>query len=172
MESKPVLYVDVDSTIADTMPWWLSLYNVDNCTSWQKSQIKTWELPMNLEKYFTDYRGVDWVVGAKKAITNLSIYYRIVFATAGYGREWLTYRRTVGENDFIQIKDKSLLRGFALIDDYDKNLLGFEGRKYLLAQPWNFASEHYQSQRWEEIEEDLLKYALNGYSDGVSASPV
>lgn len=163
---KQTLFIDIDGTIADSFPWWLSLYNVKNHKSVQMSQITKYDVSWlgGISEFYDDYRGVQPVAGACSAVSILSVYYNVVFVTVGHGRHWLERYTYVTDNNFIQVKDRSLLRGFALIDDYDKNIESFNGLGFLVKQPWN------NGQSWEEIKEELLRYAKNDVADGVSVA--
>lgn len=156
---KPVVFVDVDGTVADSHAHWLELYNKDHSTHYTRADIteydfrKILQFPMNV--YYHDYEGVKFVAGAERGLSILSMFYRVVYVTAGYGREWLFSKIECRPEDFLQCPDRSLLRGFALIDDYPMNLDVFEGQRYLLEQPWN-AGRGLNESDWYQITEHLI----------------
>jgi 5'(3')-deoxyribonucleotidase len=163
---KKTIFIDIDGTVADSIPWWLSLYNVEHFETWQKSDVTEYgKIPSGLSQYYDDYRGVNSVDGANEAIERLSCYYRIVFVTVGQGEYWLKER--YWDSEVIRIRDRSLLKGFAIIDDCDKNVESFDGLGFLVKQPWNP-----NGKTWKEITEELLSYANDDIADGVSVSPV
>lgn len=172
---KPVLYVDVDGVLADSMAWWLTLYNIKNCTSFQKEQVTCWEtqecLGTSLNEYFSDYRGVSEVPGAKNSVFRLSLKYEVILTTAGSGKDWAIAHGFNYPVFHVPLKMKKHLRGFALIDDYEKNLDGFDGLQFLMDQPWNRNSGRV-GMNWEQITEELLDYAKNGFTAGVQWTPV
>lgn len=166
---KPVIYIDIDGVVADSVRWWLNLASVEKWKTFlyeEHTSYRTQDcLGIDLAPYYMDYRGVCPVYGSMLALVRLQSYYDVRFVTVGFGEPWLRAQGLSGE--VIHIKDRSLLRGYALIDDYDKNLENFIGKKYLVKQPWNP-----NGQTWKEIEEDLLNDAYNGFTNGVLVSPV
>ena len=158
---KPVLFVDIDGTVADSMRWWLNLASVKNWKTYPFDGHTTYDtkkcLGIDLSEFYEDYRGVEYVDGARDALVRLGCYYDIRYVTVGHGEQWLRAQGVSGE--VIRIKDRSLLRGYALIDDYNKNLEGFIGRKFLVKQPWNPSGW-----TWKDIEDDLMGDAYAGFS--------
>lgn len=168
------IFIDVDGCVADSISWWLQLYNRDHHTEYGLKDITAYNvesLGIPLSVYYHDYRMVEPVKGALEAIDTLRNYYRVVFATAGYGKNWLTDHVAFSAEDFIEIKDKSLLRGYALIDDYDRNLHGFVGRRLMVKQPWNERSAVYVGLTWKEITEALI-HETSTIADGVCWAPI
>src|SRR5687768_3112230 len=140
---KPVLFVDVDGTVADSMSHWVACYNADRGTRFTVDDIKEYHLSQTFEDwevfedYYRNYRGVLPVEGSLAAIEELRENFRIVFVTAGYGEEWVTSWFNVRREDFMTNCDRSLLRGFGLVDDNPANLDVFIGQRFLISQPWN-----------------------------------
>lgn len=170
MLSKTI-FVDVDGVLANSVAWWLTLYNYEHMTNHQMVDFTTYDprkcWGISLEDYYHDYRGVYLVPGASSGTARLSMYYRLVYVTIGYGKEWLQQYVHITNKNFIQVADRGLLRGYALIDDNQDNLDVFNGKTFLMKQPWNP-----NGQTWEEITEELLNDARSGFTDGVSVSPV
>ena len=167
------VFLDVDGCIADSISWWVQLYNRDHKTSYTINDVTEYNvnaLGMPLSVYYHDYRMVKPVDGALEAIEELRKHYRVAFATAGFGKTWLQDHVKFSEEDFIQIKDKSLLRGYALVDDYDRNLHGFVGRRLMVGQPWNRRSAVYVGLTWKEITEVLIHEAVD-VTTGVQWTP-
>jgi len=158
MPIKPVLYVDIDGVMADSISWWLTLYNLDANTKFTKEDVTEWDtrkcIGADLLPYFNNYDRVKPIIGSFRYVQMLANWYRIVFATAGRGSDWL--RQYLTKPEIIGIQDKSLLRGFALIDDNPMNLDGFIGKQYLLSQPWN-QGRGLNDTSWDEIVQDLIK---------------
>lgn len=161
---KPVLFVDVDGTVADSMTHWLDLYNIKFGTHYNVDHIKEYHLSKTFENwevfdaFYKDYRGVIPVFGAMRAIETLRRYYRVVFVTVGYGEDWVKSWFSPEKQDFIKIADRSLLRGYALIDDCPDNLDVFQGERFLLRQPWN-QDRGLNEVTWEEITSYLVEVA-------------
>jgi 5'(3')-deoxyribonucleotidase len=170
---KPKIFIDIDGTVADSIPWWLVLYNAEHHTTHSVYDMTTYDpkesLGISLEKYYEDYRGVTFMSGFWSAYVRLNCYYDLRFVTVGYGEEWLRMNGISGE--VIRIKDRSVLNGYALIDDCEKNLFGFQGHKYLMKQPWNNNSA-LTTVTWAQIEEDLLKDAYNLFTPRVFVYPI
>lgn len=158
MAPKPVLFVDNDGVMADSISWWLKLYNKQYGTSHKRTDVTGYDtrecIGANLLPYFSNYDYVDPIPGAFEAIEILSRKYRIVFATIGQGSKWL--RNYYPHTEIAVIKDKSLLRGFGLIDDKPENLDGFIGERFLLSQPWN-TGRGLNDATWPEITRYLMK---------------
>lgn len=168
---KPVLFVDVDGTIVDSMQWWLTVYNYKNCTAFTKEQVTQWELEkcigISLNEYFDDYKGAQEIKGAKTSLIRLQSYYDIVLTTAGSGKHWAEMHGFCYPVIHVPLRMKRLLRGYALVDDYDKNLDGFVGKQFMIDQPWNRNSGRV-GMNWEQITEELINDAKNSFTDGVS----
>lgn len=154
---KPVLFVDIDGVMADSISWWLAIYNHVYGTNHKKEDVTGWDtrecIQADLSPYFSNYGGVLPVENAFESIHILETKYRIVFATVGLGFRWL--RGYLPKAEIAQIQDKSLLRGFALIDDRPMNLDGFVGERYLLSQPWN-RNRGLNDSTWEGITAHLM----------------
>ena len=149
---KRILFVDIDGVMADSVAYWLSLFNRDNQTKHTVNEITEWAHPiaMQLRPYFHNYIHCPAVPGAFESVWRLSEKYRIVYATSGYGRQWLESHVHVPEKDFIQCQDKSLLNGWGLVDDNPMNLDVFHGQRFLLRQPWN-TGRGLNDATWEQI---------------------
>lgn len=157
---NPILYIDIDGVMADSIPWWLALYNKQNHTRYTKEDIKKWGDADLLVPFFQNYDYVLPVPGAFEALGKLCQKFTVKFASSGYGIPWMEDQLSFeAENfEFIQIKSKWLLRGFALVDDNTETVLKFidnnQGKYnrggYVLKQPWN------RGLTWEQITEYLL----------------
>lgn len=159
---KPVLFVDVDGTVADSMKFWLNCYNFDFGVQYSVDDIREYHLSKTFENwevfedYYRNYRGVYPVDGSLQAIETLRSRYRIVFVTAGHGEEWVSSYFGPRREDFTINRDRSLLRGFALVDDNPENLDVFVGQRYLIRQPWN-QDRGLNETTWEKIVEYLMQ---------------
>lgn len=154
---KPVIFVDIDDVMCDSWSWWVTLYNKEHGTSYVKDDFTEWKadfLEHPIEVYFHNYDKVEPIKGAFGHVGILQKKYRIVFATAGHGWEWMKFFMPNAE--IIYIQDKSLLRGFALIDDKPLNLDGFIGLRYLYRQPWN-TNRGLNDATWEDITKHLME---------------
>lgn len=152
---------DVDGVVADLHDTWCELYNSDYDDDLTPEKIHCWDMtrcvkPECGEKIFkyleipTLYNMVQPIPGALEGVNRLrSMGYRVVFTTAtgihqsGKKLEWLEKHGFLelthgGSKDYIEARDKSLIRGSLMIDDGLHNLKGFEGIRILFAQPHNF----------------------------------
>ena len=162
---KPVLFVDIDGVMSDSIGWWLTLHNLKAGTKFTNEDVTEWDtrkcIGVDLSPYFEDYTRVKPIPNAVRYVTLLRNKYRIVFATAGYGSDWL--KRHIPDPEIIVIKDKSLLRGYALIDDNPMNLDGFVGERFLLSQPWN-RGRLLNDTTWTEIATYLAKKEITQWT--------
>lgn len=159
---KPTLFVDIDGVMADSISWWLTLFNIAHGTNHKIEDVTGWDtrdcINADLSPYFNNYTMVRPIENAFAAIDILSPLYRIVFATVGQGSDWL--KQYMVDPEIIACKDKSLLRGYALIDDRPQNLDVFVGEKFLLSQPWN-RNRGLNDTTWPDIVEYLLSSERN-----------
>lgn len=157
-----IIACDVDGVIADINTEWLRRYNFDYDDNVQYDEITAWKMdkfvkPECGKKIFEYLHAPDFydnVVpypGALEGLWALREFgHEIVFVTYCVGPkmaaakiQWMLDHNVipspshVGMNDVILAKRKDMIRADMLIDDYDKNLEGFEGRKLLFDQPWN-----------------------------------
>jgi 5'(3')-deoxyribonucleotidase len=153
---RPVVFVDVDGTVADSFRFWTDCYNLDHKTTHKLSDIteydisKTFEDPDAFLDYYRNYRGVQPIEGALEGVRRLRELYRVVFVTQGFGAEWVSSWFQVEPKDYIYVHSRNLLRGFALIDDNPQNLDVFQGLRYLVRQPWN-QNRGLNESTWEVI---------------------
>ena len=98
--------------------------------------------------------------GALEGVNALrELNYRVLFATscpvevAGRKFYWLKqYGFIKKERDYIEIRDKSLLKGDFMIDDNYDNCNTFSGYGYLMKAPWNIKYNwHYRANDWEDF---------------------
>jgi len=153
---KKEVFVDVDGVCANLAPIWLRRYNMDYNDILTEDMIIDWDIHKfvksicghKIYEYLKDPRMYDMVYpieGALKGINELrELGYRVLFATscaaevAGRKFYWLKEWGFIKkERDYIEIRDKGLLRGKYMIDDGFHNVNAFTGRGYLLTRPWN-----------------------------------
>ena len=152
-----VVYVDVDDVCALLEPVWLGRYNKDYNDNLTDEDLKEWsiekfvkpECGLKIYEYLKDPKIYDEVLPRDGALDGVNAiremgHYRVLFATscpvevAGRKFHWLReYGFIKKERDYIEIRDKSLLRGDYMIDDSYDNVSGFTGYGYLLTRPWN-----------------------------------
>lgn len=177
-----IVFVDVDDVCCLLSPVWLSLYNRDyndnltdeDITDWNIHQFVKPECGLKIYDYLKDRRIYDTViprVDAKWGVDQLrELGYRVLFATscpaevAGrkfyWLREWGFIKK---ERDYIEIRDKSLLRGNFMIDDSYDNVRGFTGYGYLLTRPWNKKFQWYNRvSDWQEFIHIMKENSVKG----------
>lgn len=178
MKNKRI-FVDVDEVCAHLGNEWVYRYNTKYNDNLQYESVTDWDISKFVKpecggKMFeflheTDlYKNVQPIEGALVGVEALrSLDYRVIFATAtnmfqaGQKLRWLHEHGFITKlehgnqsKDYIEVCDKHLLSGHALIDDYPKNLEGFEGRRILFDQGHNRTSTDPSFTRvyhWEEI---------------------
>lgn len=166
-----IIFVDVDDVCAKLAPIWLGLYNKDYDDNLTEGDISDWgidklvkpECGIKIYHYLKDPKIYDPVLptsGALEGVNNLrEMGLRVLFATAcpvevaGRKFHWLReYGFIKKERDYIEIRDKSLLKGDYMIDDNYDNCNTFSGRGYLMKAPWNIKYNwDYRAENWEDF---------------------
>jgi 5'-nucleotidase len=157
MNYEQVAIVDVDDVCALLSDIWiLDRYNKDyndnltleKITEWSTDKFVKPECGIKIYDYLLIPELYDEVKPREGSIEGVKelrkMGYRVVFATStpepvrGRKLRWLTdwgYEPT--RNNYIEIEDKSLLRGDIMFDDRYDNVAGFCGVACLLTRPWN-----------------------------------
>jgi len=177
-----IVYVDVDDVCAKLSPVWLGRYNVDygdrlteeDITDWDIHKFTKTECNLKIYDYLKDptiYDNVLPTPGALEGVNKLrEMNYRVLFATscpvevAGRKFHWLRqYDFIKKERDYIEIRDKSLLKGDYMIDDNYDNCRGFTGYGYLMKAPWNVKYTWYhRADNWENFTTIMKSYLEKG----------
>lgn len=172
-----IFAVDVDGVVADLQKEWLRRYNEDYNDNFPADKWIIWDIHrlikpkcgIKIYEYLEDptiYDNVEPIEGALEAIEKLSNFFRIIFVTnstlgaSGAKYNWLNkYKFIYKLDDYIECKDKSLVRANWLIDDRMENLLGFCGKKILYTQPWNIHSgwEGFKIKSWKDFLKENIK---------------
>jgi 5'-nucleotidase len=140
---------------------WLIKYNRDyndnltlnNITDWNIDQFTKPECGKKIYQYIENpdiYDTVMPILGATTVVRRIrDLGYRIVYVThstkghAGRKFDWLTeYEMISNSDDYIECKDKSLVKTHYLVDDYPVNIASFSGIGVLFNQPYNRKSLH------------------------------
>jgi 5'(3')-deoxyribonucleotidase len=171
-----IVAFDVDGVVADLHTPWLKRYNKEYKDNLQAKDITHWEMQKfvksqctNICKYLdpTIYSEVLPIPGALKAV-NIARKegHRVIFVTsvltiqAGMKFTWLNeHGFDVQRHDYVEAKDKSLIKADLLIDDYEGNLETFDGSRALFSQPWNQHINDFY--RINEFNEDFNQHLLN-----------
>jgi 5'(3')-deoxyribonucleotidase len=171
-----LIAVDIDDVCAQLLPHWISRYNADyndtltedNMTCWEIETLVKADCGMKIFKYLSEpdfYDGVLPVEGAAEGVHKLrEMGHRVIFATSAHiyhgGKkfDWLVKHGFFGgkpsHKDYVEVRDKSLIRADVLIDDYMGNIEAFVGFGILMNRPHNIISGygHYQNaDNWEQI---------------------
>ena len=165
------IIIDVDDTTGDLLTTWVDDINKEFGTKLQRSDIQKWaisEYVPNHSQYSKGvynlltaemYERIQPIPGALEGVKTLREKgHEIIFATStpigceGAKLKWLirhgfidgggVYNDGRVFSDYIEIHDKSLIRGDILIDDRDINVQNFPGNTILFDQP------HNQSLNW------------------------
>jgi len=153
---KKVIILDVDDVVLDLVSNWLRLYNRDFNDDVILEDITEWNIAKFVKPkakfYIYDYvhRGAVFETASpiKDSIDSIheilswSDICRIVYVTAGdplnSKEKWLKrYNILPNRKDFVSCIDKSLIRGFSILDDKYSNVTNFIGKGYLFDKPWN-----------------------------------
>lgn len=181
-KEQRIIFVDVDDVCAKLAPIWLGLYNKDyndnlteeDITDWGIDKLVKPECGIKIYTYLKDpaiYDPVLPTVGALEGVNKLrEMNYRVLFATAcpvevaGRKFHWLRqYGFIKKERDYIEIRDKSLLKGHFMIDDSYDNCQGFTGVGYLMKAPWNIKYDwNNRADNWEDFVNKMEEFVEKG----------
>lgn len=161
--------VDVDDVVADLMTAWLKRYNKDYNDNLKKSKITDWavhtftkpECGMSMYDYIEDktlYDEVKPIPNALAGVKLLKTMGRVIFITASTlgcaGRKytWLQEHGFIDSmDDYVECKDKQLIKVDALIDDRYQNVMHSQSN-CLFSQPWNKKYEYnMRIKNWKEL---------------------
>lgn len=158
--------VDVDGTIAHMHPEWYKRYNADYNDNLTEDMVTEWglekfvkpECGKHIFDYLADLTLYDEVKpydGALYVINELKKRgYYVCYVSAGVAGalakfDWLVREGfiTTGyskEDDFIVAKNKTMVQGQILIDDYDQNVIRWADysafhKSIMMDRPWNIA---------------------------------
>lgn len=172
MNKQYTIAVDVDGTTLNLMKVFLEIYNLDYhdtltedaITSWDITQLLKPEARSTFIQYFEDpslYYAIEPYPYALEAVKLLKFLgHRVVFATSStVGASGAKYKKLKelgfldDLNDYMEVKDKSLIRANFLIDDGMHNILAFKsGASILIERPWNCHENHSPKvKNWEEV---------------------
>lgn len=171
------ILVDVDDTILELVPEWLSKSNKIWGDNVKPSDIHSWEIGSytkagkDFYKLLTPdlYDNIKATPNSLEGIQYLRTISRVVFVTSGFGNNGKAKFDAmnklgfeVNPIDFVEATDKSLIRGEYLIDDNFDNCFNFPELALLFSKPWNI-KKYYPTRvsSWIDIinffsEEDVL----------------
>jgi 5'-nucleotidase len=173
------LIMDIDGVLADLSTEWHRLYQRDYHDNWDVENAK-WdvhlyvkpECGMKIYDYLKDpclYDNVKPIEGAIDAVNFLKNYFRIIYATTspietfGVKYYWLKRYDLISRlEDYIEIKDKSLLYADYLVDDKYENARDFvSGIGVLFTQSWNKKFDYpYRLNGWRNKDEIKKRFGL------------
>lgn len=174
--------IDVDGVCAALHVPWLNRYNKEFNDNLKVSDIVHWnmhdfvkpECGKQIYKYIEDptiYDETPPVLGSVECMTELKSErkdLRFIYVTnstlgaAGRKYYWLKqYGFLDSQDDYVEAKDKSLIKADALLDDYQENLKMFIGVKLLFNSTWNKEFGHYDMCRvnnWIDAKDMINKF--------------
>ena len=183
-----IIHFDLDGTCVDIIQNWLSIYNKDYDDNLTEEDIKEYGLHPFVKKECGDkiYEYLvneGFFIKAKPELDAIELIgklkergHDIFFATktplnsktAFYEKcQWIDLHiPKIGKEKVISIRQKGLLKGDILIEDYEENFQNFEGLKILIDRPWNrHAKENgfVRCKNWKEVEEiiEIEEYSKN-----------
>ncbi|WP_167856349.1 5' nucleotidase, NT5C type [Hymenobacter metallicola] len=182
--SEKVIFCDVDGVVADLGPEWVRRYNADyndnlcyktGVTGWDMTPFVKPECGQKIYNYLHDktlYDGVQPIEGSVEGVARLrELGFRVVFATstnvhmAGRKLLWLAEHGFLDlkygtlSPDYMEVHDKSLLHGGALIDDGEHNLKNFCGIRILFSARHNAAVNNpsfFRVNNWKEVVDQFV----------------
>lgn len=177
------ILVDVDSTVAQTLPEWVRMYNQDYydvldyrlIDDWEMTKFVSKECGVKIYNYLSSPRLYDNVQPFDGALDVIRWIrragHRVVYVSAGVEGalakfKWLEREGFEPGNyaqDFVSVYDKSLIKGDLLIDDRDKNIQEFGSMSSILMDmPYNRNfSWHYRAETWQDVKEYF--YEMQNY---------
>lgn len=173
------IFVDVDDVTLDLLSEWLRLYNLDYESNLKPEDILAWDVSKFVSKdcgnkiydylnLVTLYNNVNAFPGALDGVNTIrQMGHRVVFATASIPNRHMSFRKLTRLNDlgfnvdfkdYIELPDKSLLRGEFLLDDNYNNVVNFSGKGFLFTRMHNLAY-HYKHRisSWNQFVELIRK---------------
>lgn len=128
------LILDFDDVIIPTLDEAVKIYNEESDTNIKTSDFKEWDCNKVAEgfvKYFEkiDFKNISDKNGAIKWIRELNKHYNVFIATASSSKTFIDKEYWIKNNmpfiswkNILCIRDKSLLKGDAIVDDAVHNL--------------------------------------------------
>jgi 5'-nucleotidase len=156
---KDIIAVDVDDVVCDLISAWILRYDQDYKDNLTKESITDWNigkfvLPScgkKIYKYIEDpsiYNDCQPIENSLEAVNLLKTMGRVIFVTsptigcAGRKYVWLKDHGYIDKlNDYVEARDKSLIKYSYLIDDNYKNIKP-SNKNVLFTMPWNAKFEH------------------------------
>lgn len=154
------ILIDVDDTVCELVDTWLLLYNKQYNDNLTKNDIIDWEITQFVKPECGDkifdfinnqkvYDIIPQVPGSLEGIKVLrEMGHRIVFVTWAMEHAMGAKYRWLKNNDYldspsnyIECKDKSLIRADIMLDDNYNYVKGFSGKAVLFRKPWNIKYE-------------------------------
>jgi 5'(3')-deoxyribonucleotidase len=166
------LIIDMDETIADSLPRQLEWFERDAPTPVLRDQLQGQHLHQFVGEEHVDmvrsyahhedfFRDLPLLDGAQEALEKLSEKYDIYIATAAMEfplsfapkYEWLRLHFPfISPMRYIFCGDKSVLKADYLIDDTAKHLEGFHGEGLLFTAPHNIHEDRFRRvDSWSEV---------------------
>ena len=159
MKNKKIAAIDFDGVCGDLLTVWLMKYNKDysdnltpnDITDWNIHQFTKPECGLKIYDYIENpdiYDTVMPILGATTVVRRIrNLGYRIIYVTnstngtSGRKFKWLKEYEMISDlDDYIECKDKSLIKADYLVDDYPLNITSFSGTGILFSQPYNARS--------------------------------
>ena len=158
-----IIAIDVDGVCADLHTSWINRYNRDWDDNLQVSDITDWyihqfckpECGNRMYEYIEDptiYDETFPITGSQITLELLRESrpdFRFIYVTSstrgtmGRKYDWLVEHGFIKDlDDYVEMKDKSLVRADGLLDDYQGNIIKFHGEKFLFDSPWNKNFHH------------------------------
>ena len=152
------LILDVDGVIADLIPTWLHFYNIDYGDCLIEDSIVEWEIDRFVKEecgkkiysylklpYLYDfvkpYIGADYFVSELRKMVDISFVTTVVDGGEGKKLDWLrNHGFYLPVDRYYEAKspeDKHAITANFMVDDYIKNLEGFNGIGIMMTRNWN-----------------------------------
>lgn len=172
------IFLDLDGVVGDILTPWLALYNYEFNDTVKPQDIKNWQIEFFVKpaarRRIYEYLDLPELYdlmkpmpGAVEGIAELrDAGHRAVIATharpghMGTKYKWCMKHKIINSaDDYVETKDKGLLRGDILLDDYPGNLVGFVGLPILFDAPHNKDAVYRRVRNWSDFLEFILRFS-------------
>ena len=172
---RMIIACDVDGVVAALQEEVLRRYNLEYKDHVSVSDIRSWDMKLYVKpecgvkiyEYFSApdlyvYDNVGVIESAIWGIDQLeNMGHRVIYVTTpapktqGAKAEWLRQHGFLrNDADYVECRDKSIIRADVLIYDGAHNLRVFQGKRIKFMQPWNvdeFVDGEYVAHGWLEV---------------------
>ena len=152
--TKQKIFIDIDNTILPLIEEIIIRYNLKYCDNVSSDKITDYDISKHIKPQCTSifkefasddlFGNVIPYEGAVESMVYLNSKYELYFVSAGHPNsmkfrdKWLDkHFNFYSSAQLVMLRNKKMLNGDLLIDDYIENLIGGSYEKLLFRMPWN-----------------------------------